>query len=81
VSPVLTLGEAPSHPHLRARGTVAEVDGIAQPAPAPRFSRTPGSLTTPKRSPGQDTREVLRDWGLPADEVSALEQAGVVVQG
>jgi alpha-methylacyl-CoA racemase len=81
VSPVLTLGEAPSHPHLQARGTVAEVDGIAQPAPAPRFSRTPGSLTTPKRSPGQDTREVLRDWGLPADEVSALEQAGVVVQG
>ena len=81
VSPVLTLGEAASHPHLQARGTVIEVDGIPQPAPAPRFSRTPGAVTTPKRRPGQDTRDVLRDWGVPDDEVAALEESGVVVQG
>jgi alpha-methylacyl-CoA racemase len=80
VSPVLTVGEAAAHPHLRARGAVVEVDGAAQPAPAPRFSRTPGALTTPARPAGQDTRAALRDWGFADAELSALETAGVAVQ-
>jgi alpha-methylacyl-CoA racemase len=81
VSPVLALGEAAGHPHVRARGTVVEVDGVPQPAPAPRFSRTPSAVTTGKRRPGQDTRDALQDWGVPAGEVAQLEGAGVVVQG
>jgi alpha-methylacyl-CoA racemase len=81
VSPVLALGEAAGHPHVAARGTVIEVDGVPQPAPAPRFSRTPAAVTAPKRRPGEDTREALQDWGLTAAEVAALEDAGVVVQG
>jgi alpha-methylacyl-CoA racemase len=81
VSPVLALGEAAAHPHVAARGTVIEVDGVPQPAPAPRFSRTPGAVTTPKRRPGEDTRAALQDWGLPAADIAELEAAGVVVQG
>ena len=80
VSPVLTLGEAAGHPHLQARATVIDVDGVPQPAPAPRFSRTPGSVTTAKRPPGHDTRKVLQDWGVSGAELPALEAAGIVVQ-
>ncbi|HEY5820449.1 MAG TPA: CaiB/BaiF CoA-transferase family protein [Propionibacteriaceae bacterium] len=64
VEPVLTFAEAPSHPHLAARGTFAERDGVVQPAPAPRFSRTPTALSSAPPMPGQDTDEVLRDWGV-----------------
>lgn len=63
--PVLSMEEATRDPHLVARGTFAEIDGITQPAPAPRFSRTPGSIQRPPPTePGQHTREVLRDWGV-----------------
>ncbi|GLF98410.1 CaiB/BaiF CoA transferase family protein [Streptomyces yaizuensis] len=65
VAPVLSLGEAPVHPHLAARGTFAEHGGITQPAPAPRFSATPGALRTPPAVPGADAASVARDWGLP----------------
>ena len=80
VTPVLTLGEAPGHPHLAARGTVVEHGGVRQPAPAPRFSRTPGALGAPPTMPGTDTRAALRDWGFDATEVQRLEDAGVAVQ-
>ena len=80
VTPVLRLGEAASHPHLAARGTVVEVDGVPQPAPAPRFSRTPGAVTSPPRSPGADTEAALRDWGFSADELADLQRDGLVVQ-
>jgi alpha-methylacyl-CoA racemase len=80
VSPVLSLSEAPSHPHLAARGSVVEVDGVAQPAPAPRFSRTPGEVGAPASPAGADTREALQTWGFAADEVDGLEREGVVVQ-
>ncbi|MFE3068341.1 CaiB/BaiF CoA transferase family protein [Streptomyces sp. NPDC059247] len=66
VAPVLSLREAPAHPHLAARGTFAERDGIPQPAPAPRFSVTPGTLRTGPALPGADTAEVARDWAVPA---------------
>ncbi|MEU5125260.1 CaiB/BaiF CoA transferase family protein [Streptomyces mobaraensis] len=65
VAPVLSLGEAPGHPHLAARGTFADRDGVVQPAPAPRFSATPGSLRRPPAPPGAHTEEVARDWDVP----------------
>ncbi|MCD0481282.1 CoA transferase [Streptacidiphilus sp. ASG 303] len=64
-APVLSLREAAAHPHLRARGTFTEHGGLPQPAPAPRFSATPGSLRRPPALPGADSAEVARDWGLP----------------
>jgi len=61
VAPVLSLDEAPSHPHLRARGVYAELDGIVQPAAAPRFSRTPGEAGG---SANESGRDALRRWGV-----------------
>ncbi|MFF0484342.1 CaiB/BaiF CoA transferase family protein [Streptomyces sp. NPDC004435] len=66
VAPVLSLREAPAHPHLAARATFTEHGGLVQPAPAPRFSATPGTLRTGPALPGADTAEVARDWGVPA---------------
>ncbi|KUN31831.1 carnitine dehydratase [Streptomyces corchorusii] len=66
VAPVLSLREAPAHPHLAARGTFTDHGGITQPAPAPRFSATPTAVRTGPARPGADTAEVARDWGLPA---------------
>ncbi|MCW2678846.1 MAG: L-carnitine dehydratase/bile acid-inducible protein [Frankiales bacterium] len=80
VSPVLTLGEAPQHAHLAARQAVVEVDGVQQPAPAPRFSRTPGAIGASPRVAGTDTREALQAWGFHEDEVAQLEQDAVVAQ-
>ncbi len=77
---MLDLGEAPSHPHLAARSTVVDVDGVPQPAPAPRFSRTPGEIGRPAGAAGAHTREGLQDWGFRTDELAALEADGVVVQ-
>ncbi|MFE5211450.1 CaiB/BaiF CoA transferase family protein [Streptomyces sp. NPDC056600] len=66
VAPVLSLREAPHHPHLAARSTFVEHSGIVQPAPAPRFSLTPGSVRTGPVRSGSGTEEVARDWDLPA---------------
>ncbi|MFF4895028.1 CaiB/BaiF CoA transferase family protein [Streptomyces sp. NPDC001068] len=66
VAPVLSLGEAPHHPHLVARGTFTDHGGITQPAPAPRFSATPTAVRTAPARPGADTVEVARDWAVPA---------------
>ncbi|UGY94465.1 CaiB/BaiF CoA transferase family protein [Streptomyces gobiensis] len=66
VAPVLSLSEAPAHPHLAARDTFVEHSGITQPAPAPRFSATPGSVRTAPAQPGADTAEVAQDWDVPA---------------
>ncbi|QDY79934.1 CaiB/BaiF CoA transferase family protein [Streptomyces qinzhouensis] len=75
VAPVLSLREAPAHPHLAARGTFVEHTGIPQPAPAPRFSATPGSVRRGPALPGADTESVARDWGLPARAVAPLSDA------
>jgi crotonobetainyl-CoA:carnitine CoA-transferase CaiB-like acyl-CoA transferase len=61
VTPVLSMAEAPAHPHNRARGVFVEVGGVPQPAPAPRFSRTPSA---PPERP-EDARDVLTAWGGP----------------
>jgi alpha-methylacyl-CoA racemase len=80
VAPVLSLSEAAAgtHPQLAARGTFARSYGVVQPAPAPRFSATPASLTTPPPYPGEHTREALADWGVP--DAGALIDSGVAVQ-
>jgi alpha-methylacyl-CoA racemase len=77
-APVLTMSEATEHPHVRARNTVVELDGIEQPAPAPRFSRTPGSITRRAAQPGQHTDEALADWGFTPDELAKLRDAGAI---
>jgi alpha-methylacyl-CoA racemase len=69
-APVLTMREAPRHPHNVGRGTFVELAEVTQPAPAPRFSRTPSQLERPPAHAGQHSAEVLRDWGFSAAEVS-----------
>ena len=78
VSPVLALTEAARHPHLAARHTYLEQDELVQPAPAPRFSRTPAALGSPPSLPGQHSREALQAWGV--EDVDRLVTDGVVTQ-
>jgi alpha-methylacyl-CoA racemase len=77
-APVLDMAEAPRHPHNAARATFVERDGVTQPAPAPRFSRTEAEIGAPASGPGQDSDAVLEDWGWSAASVEALRRAGVV---
>jgi alpha-methylacyl-CoA racemase len=79
--PVLSMTEAPSHPHNVARQTFVERDGVIQPAPAPRFSRTNAEIAGPPPAPGEHTDDALADWGFSADEVAKLRDAGAVSQG
>jgi crotonobetainyl-CoA:carnitine CoA-transferase CaiB-like acyl-CoA transferase len=74
-APVLTTDEAPAHPHLMARGTYVEIDGIRQPAPAPRFSRTPPGLPIPPQEPQPPSEAVLAGW-LDPGETAALRASG-----
>ena len=78
-APVLTMEEAPRHPHNAERATFVELGGVTQPAPAPRFERTPAKLERPPAHAGQHSEEVLRDWGFSADEVSRLRDAKAIV--
>ncbi len=75
-APVLTLAEATTHPHNRARGVFIEVDGVVQPGPAPRFSRTKPDTPKAPRGAGEAADETLRDWGFAASEVAALSAEG-----
>lgn len=77
-APVLSMAEAPAHPHNRARSTFIEVEGVVQPAPAPRFSRTVPPPPRPPEAEGGGGREALPDWGLGPDEIEALERTGAV---
>ena len=77
-APVLSLWEAPEHPHNVERGTFMEVGGVVQPSPAPRFSRTPGGVQRPPAHAGQHTDEVLTDWGFGADDIAKLRSAGAI---
>jgi alpha-methylacyl-CoA racemase len=72
VTPVLAPDEVASSPHARARSGFVDVGGVEQPAPAPRFSRTPAPTPQPPRTPGEDTRQALMDWGLAPEEIAAL---------
>jgi alpha-methylacyl-CoA racemase len=79
-APILTASDAPAHPHNDARGTYVKIDGFMQPAPAPRFSETPGEIRHGAAGPGQNTRSALIDWGFAAADVARLEAIGAVEQ-
>ena len=77
-APVLTFNEAPDHPHNKARGTFVDVEGVPQPNPAPRFSKTPGSVKGAAPEVGENTRDGLVSWGFEPSEVDELLRTGVV---
>ena len=78
VQPVLDLHEAPQHSHLVARGTFVEHGGVAQPAPAPRFSETPTEVVRQPPEHGEHTAEVLAEFGFTADEIDTLRSRRVI---
>lgn len=78
VSPVLSLAEAPAHPHHQARGTFVEEHGQTQPAPAPRFSRTPSGPPQALPGPAPQGEQSLRGWGWHDTDIQTLRQAGVM---
>lgn len=80
VAAVLDMEEAAVHPHNVARGLHVDAFGVRQPAPAPRFSRTPSGAPNPPAAPGQHSAEALADWGIDRDRVAKLQEAGVVHQ-
>ncbi len=78
VTPVLSLEEAPKHSHNQARQTFIEVDGLVQPAPAPRFSRTPAAVQSPPATPVSPAADWLAAWGFSAEEIARLQASGAV---
>jgi alpha-methylacyl-CoA racemase len=81
VSPVLSMTEAAAHPQVQARQTLVSLDGVLQPAPAPRYSRTEPLLPTAPSRPGADTDEALARWGFSAARIAALRAAGAIGGG
>lgn len=79
-APVLSIDEAPQHPHNAARKSYVSVGGKTQPAPTPRFSRTPAPAPAPVRKVGADTRDVLTDFGFSSSEIESLIAQKVAAQ-
>ena len=77
-APVLSMEEAYEHPHNQARGTFVSVGDITQPAPAPRFSRTPGAIAGPPVRAGSNTDEVLSEAGFETSEIAKLRETGAI---
>jgi alpha-methylacyl-CoA racemase len=77
-APVLSMEEAPKHPHNKARETFVEIDGVIQPGPAPRFSRTKAEIQGPPAKPGQHSDAILADWGFTPEEIAKLRAVGAV---
>ena len=77
-APVLNVSEAPHHPHNVARGTFVDYEGVTQPRPAPRFSRTDSTIQRPPAHAGQHTDEVLAELGYATEEISSLREQGAV---
>jgi alpha-methylacyl-CoA racemase len=77
-APVLSMDEAPQHAHNQLRGTFVVRDGVTQPAPAPRFSRTPSAIQSPPAAPGEHTEEALRDWGFSSSDLEGLRRCGAI---
>ena len=77
-APVLNLEEAVKHPHNVARKTYVEIEGVPQPAPAPRFSRTEAVVQRPPAQAGEHTEEALKEWGLSEGDVAALKTADAI---
>ena len=80
LTPVLSMDEAPMHPHMRARKVHTMLDDVTHPSHAPRFSRTPSAIGRATPTPGRDSREALADWGLSDESVAALEATRAMVQ-
>jgi alpha-methylacyl-CoA racemase len=78
-APVLSLAEAPAHPHNRARGTFVERDGVTQPAPSPRFSRTPGDIVRGAPQRGEGGAAALTDWGFDAAAITKFRADGAMI--
>ncbi len=78
VAPILDLDEAPAHPHNKARDTYADLAGVVQPTPAPRFSRTKPGLDLPPPFVGEHTDAVLQEWGFSAAEIESLRTRGTI---
>jgi len=78
VYPVLSLSEAPEHHHNQSRSTFVEVEGVMQPAPSPRFSRTPADAPTPPAEAGAHTDEVLREYGFSEERITSLRDARTI---
>ena len=78
VSPVLTMEESMTHPHALARHNFLHAGGVAEPAPAPKFSRTPGQVRHAPVTPRTDTAGTLRHWGFADDRIHALATAGAI---
>lgn len=78
VAPVLDLDEAPRHPHNVARAAFVDVDGVTQPAPAPRLSRTPGAIGGPPPLIGEHTRQALAEWGMDSAHIDQLAACGAI---
>jgi alpha-methylacyl-CoA racemase len=79
-APVLSMAEAPSHPHNKHRGTFVEAGGVTQPGPAPRFSRTPSKIQRPPARAGEHTEEALRDWGFANADLEQLRKSGAIAK-
>ena len=77
-APVLDLDAAPKHPHNVARQTFLEIDGVVQPAPAPRFSATPGAIQGPPPAVGAHDQQALTDWGFSGEQIADLRTAGAL---
>ncbi len=77
-TPVLSPFEAPNHRHNQARQTFVEYEGVMQPAPAPRFSVTPSEISKAPSTPGADTAEALRSWGIDSDRIESLQTTGAL---
>ncbi|GAH36525.1 unnamed protein product, partial [marine sediment metagenome] len=78
VSPVLDWDEAIAHPHNRARNSFVEIEGVPQPAPVPRFSRTPPSVSRPPSAADQHTEAILSEWGLSQSDLVALRECEAI---
>jgi alpha-methylacyl-CoA racemase len=81
IAPVLDVDELEHDPHLAARETFVRRDGLLQPTPAPRFSRTPATLSHRPPVPGEHTSEALKDWGFPPERIAELQRVGAVGRG
>lgn len=79
-APVLSMAEAPHHPHNAARGSFVEVGGVVQPAPAPRFSRTPSARPAPPQQHGAGSRSALAEWGIARERIESLLAAGILTE-
>ena len=77
-APVLPMSEAAKHPHIKERGTIVEFEGLLQPAPAPRFSRTQAELRSAAPKPGEHTDEVLTEWGFGVADIAKLRDIGAI---